>query len=321
MLTQLLRETINSGLLRATGYELHRPHAVPAAPRADNPRQVRRLERRIAALQAANARLRRHGVAMPRRLAERTLRALDGVELDRLSLTDIANLEGTDKGTVGPSPEWPAHNYTDVYEAYLAPLRHQPITILEIGLGVPGDSWEARIAHGRNQGGGGSVRMWYGYFPHAQIYGADINPAQHLDNDRIQTFVLDQGDPEAIATFLNEIGDVEFDLIVDDGSHKPDHQQVSLGCLFPRLRSGGLYIIEDLLKNGKGDGRDNRMSSDEVLNTRRVLKHFRRHGRFEEPHAIVEPDYVAAHVDGLNFHVPGRRWAPDTEAVCVIRKS
>lgn len=240
--------------------------------------------------------------------------------MDTRSLTEIANEHGTDKGTVGPSPSWRTHNYTDVYEAYLSSLRLDEISLLEIGLGVPGAAWEAKIAHGRNPRGGASLRTWYDYFPKAHVYGLDINSGAHLDNDRISTFVVDQGDPAALRGFLEAVGDVTFDVIVDDGSHRPDHQQVSLGVLFPRLRSGGVYFVEDLLKNGKGDENNNpRMSVDTVLNTRRLLKGFRADGRFESPHALVDEDYLAQHIDHINFHVPRRR-GPSPESLCAIRK-
>ena len=37
-----------------------------------------------------------------------------------------------------------------------------------------------------------------------------------------------------------------FDIIVDDGSHASYHQQLTMLKLFPLVKSGGLYIIEDL---------------------------------------------------------------------------
>src|SRR5437588_5742537 len=106
-----------------------------------------------------------------------------GDAFDVQSLTALANKYGSDKGTLGPSASWPAHNYTDIYEAYLWSRRNEPITLLEIGLGVTGEAWRADIAHGRNQDGGGSVKMWQDYFPKARIVGADINPARHLDTE------------------------------------------------------------------------------------------------------------------------------------------
>ncbi len=90
------------------------------------------------------------------------------------SLTQIANLHGTDKGTTGPSSNWHAHNYTDVYEAYLERWKDKPIRLLEIGLGVTGDQWEAQIVHGKNTGGA-SIKMWHDYFQSGRIYGIDIN--------------------------------------------------------------------------------------------------------------------------------------------------
>ncbi len=196
------------------------------------------------------------------------------------SLTDIANSHGTDKGTAGPSRHWRAHNYTDVYEAYLWSWRDKAINLLEIGLGVPGGAWDAKIAHGRNGVGGASMKTWSEYFPHARIFGIDINPASFLDTERISTHVVDQGSTSALDSFLEGIGDVSFDVIIDDGSHRPDHQQISLGRLFPRLRTGGLYFIEDLLTNGHGDGRRGRSSAENVLNTRRLLKTFQASRRF-----------------------------------------
>ncbi len=40
--------------------------------------------------------------------------------------------------------------------------------------------------------------------------------------------------------------DNRYDIIIDDGSHVPQHQIISLACLLPALNPGGLYIIEDL---------------------------------------------------------------------------
>jgi len=37
-----------------------------------------------------------------------------------------------------------------------------------------------------------------------------------------------------------------YDYIIDDAAHMPDAIQLSLGSLFPALKSGGFYIVEDL---------------------------------------------------------------------------
>ena len=38
----------------------------------------------------------------------------------------------------------------------------------------------------------------------------------------------------------------DFDIIIDDCGHLSDQQQFSMAYLFPFLKPGGIYIIEDL---------------------------------------------------------------------------
>lgn len=61
--------------------------------------------------------------------------------------------------------------------------------------------------------------------------------------DIVQIFRGDQSDP----IFLKSISDrYKYDIIIDDGSHVPSHQLVSLQHMFSALNPGGLYVIEDL---------------------------------------------------------------------------
>lgn len=257
------------------------------------------------------------------------------------SLTAIADEEGTDKGTLAPADlAIVGHNYTDVYDAYLRGFREKPIALLEIGLGVSGPAWKAELATGRNAEGGASMRMWYRYLRKARIFGIDINPAGFLDNDRTVTAVVDQGDPGQLREFVAEAGVEQFDVIIDDGSHRPDHQQISLSVLFPHLAPGGLYFIEDLANNGIGDGRTDRYSANHVLNSRRLLRAFSDSGGFPEPHALLKPAWLASAIDSISFYCPrvsgerprglgalvGRRppkvrFLSGQEELCVIRKA
>lgn len=249
------------------------------------------------------------------------------------SLTAIANRHATDKGTIGPSRSWGAHNYTDVYEGYLQSLRNAEINILEIGLGVTGEGWNARIVHGRNSGGA-SLKMWHDYFAKARIFGIDVNSCSHLENERISTYVADQGCLRDLAEFDRVTAGVEFHVIVDDGSHRPDHQQVSLGHFFKRLVSGGLYFIEDLLPNGYGDHAFGRSSSKAAVNTRAILKHLESSGEFLEPNTLVNGGDLLEMIDTVRFHTPAVRasfgnflfpnraphFKPNTEKLCVLKK-
>jgi hypothetical protein len=258
------------------------------------------------------------------------------------SLTELANSHGTDKGTVGPSKTWPVHNYTDIYAAYLDHLRDEPINFLEIGLGVTGDAWQANVAHGRNETGGASIKTWYDYFPKATVYGVDINPASFLDNDRTRTFQLDQGNRAQLEEFADKAG-VEFDVIIDDGSHRADHQQLTFSVLFPRLAPGGLYFIEDLMRNGVGDPDMGRFNSEhDVVNTRRLFGTYASDGTFPGPNDLIDGPALAGQIDSIVLHRPKVRvsgevsfgvnssramagrlvteYIPYTEQLCAIRK-
>ena len=46
--------------------------------------------------------------------------------------------------------------------------------------------------------------------------------------------------------WLALVQDNRYDIIIDDGSHVPQHQITSLACLLPALNPGGLYIIENV---------------------------------------------------------------------------
>ena len=53
----------------------------------------------------------------------------------------------------------------------------------------------------------------------------------------------DQSDP----AFLKGVVDkYSYDIIIDDCSHHPDHQIISLMYLYAAIKPGGLYVIEDI---------------------------------------------------------------------------
>lgn len=120
------------------------------------------------------------------------------------------------------------HNYVVLYDMLFGPLRNRPLRFLEIG-----------VAQGH------SVRLWEAYFPAAQIYGLDIEDKSRHDTPRIKTVVADQGKREDLARALAVAGR-EFDIVLDDGGHRMDQQQISLAVLFPALKSGGMYVLEDI---------------------------------------------------------------------------
>jgi len=64
--------------------------------------------------------------------------------------------------------------------------------------------------------------------------------------ERVRPFYgVDQGDRARLAELVEEEFDGPLDWIVDDASHDHDLTRTSFEALFPHLRPGGLYIIED----------------------------------------------------------------------------
>ncbi|MGI4860055.1 MAG: hypothetical protein ACRYHA_24645 [Janthinobacterium lividum] len=141
------------------------------------------------------------------------------------SLGEIGVRHGSDKFT--------RHRFESVYERFMSPLRDQPLRILEIGIG--GEDIE---------NGGGSLLAWQEYFPNAEIYGIDIHDKSFLDSARVKTFLCSQTDRDGLNRLCDEIG--PFDIVIDDGSHKGPDVSLALFTLFPRLKPGGIYFIEDV---------------------------------------------------------------------------
>jgi hypothetical protein len=57
-------------------------------------------------------------------------------------------------------------------------------------------------------------------------------------------YAVDQGDTDTIRALATDLGG-PLDLVADDASHVLDPTRASVEALFPLLRPGGLYVIED----------------------------------------------------------------------------
>lgn len=108
---------------------------------------------------------------------------------------------------------------------------------------------------------GGSLELWSRYFPNATIEGVDVKDERQTPESR--EFTLHIGD-QADEQFLNTLG--TYDIIIDDGGHKWSQQQVSFRCLWPKIKSGGCYVMEDLHTSYWS------IYNDEALPTTDVLK-------------------------------------------------
>lgn len=94
---------------------------------------------------------------------------------------------------------------------------------------------------------GASIRWLRRLFPEADIVGVDILPPQPdwPAGPGIRYVQADQGDRSGFEGSLRAPGG-GFDLVIEDGSHIPQHQAACLAVAFPMVRPGGLYVLEDL---------------------------------------------------------------------------
>jgi predicted O-methyltransferase YrrM len=70
--------------------------------------------------------------------------------------------------------------------------------------------------------------------------------AHDLDRTIRPHYGVDQADQEAVRRIVeSEFGDAPLDVVIDDASHLYEPTLASFEVLFPRLRPGGLYVIED----------------------------------------------------------------------------
>ena len=163
-------------------------------------------------------------------------------------LDSLALEHGTDKSSA-------YHGYAAEYGRILEPLRRGPQakTVIEIGVCR---KWEG------NRHICPSLAMWRDWFAAAggqnvRVVGLDKCDFGLNGEGGILTLVCDQGSAGQLAAarvaaekaFGTAAAGGGVDLIVDDGSHEARHQQMTMKALWPVLRVGGAYVIEDLNYN------------------------------------------------------------------------
>eukprot|EP00547_Thalassionema_nitzschioides_P014528 CAMPEP_0194250352 /NCGR_PEP_ID=MMETSP0158-20130606/22824_1 /TAXON_ID=33649 /ORGANISM="Thalassionema nitzschioides, Strain L26-B" /LENGTH=270 /DNA_ID=CAMNT_0038987137 /DNA_START=16 /DNA_END=828 /DNA_ORIENTATION=+ len=135
------------------------------------------------------------------------------------------------------------HTYEIMYGKFLLPYYHRKpnMKMLEIGLGC--DMGRARP--------GASVALYKKLFPEAELWEAEFDGecvkkiAGKGELEGIHTLVGDQGNAAVLDSWIEKSGG-NFDVIIDDGGHQNCQIWQSFLKLWPTVKSGGLYFIEDM---------------------------------------------------------------------------
>lgn len=112
------------------------------------------------------------------------------------------------------------------YERELAAYRDRPISLLEVGI------WS-----------GDSLRLWGEYFSQARIMGIDVYLMPQVGPmvakyNSISVVIADAYTTDKVSTLS------EFDVIIDDGSHNLANQLFMVENYLPKVKPGGLFVIE-----------------------------------------------------------------------------
>lgn len=177
--------------------------------------------------------------------------------------TDVKEVNELATSLPQVSDKFTTHSYQTMYGTFLGPLSkvNQKPKLLEIGLGCD-----------MTYGPGASVKLWRKLFPEANLWEADYD-ATCVEKSRangqlegVNTLVGDQGNKTVLSEWLQTSGG-NFDVVIDDGGHRNTQIKPSFDVMWPAVKPGGIYFIEDLqIGRDKGwDETDGKMVMSDIV--------------------------------------------------------
>jgi hypothetical protein len=156
-------------------------------------------------------------------------------------------LEAYVDGIMEGAGVWKWRHYFEPYHRHLHKFIGREVTVVEVGVYS-----------------GGSMPMWRHYFGDGcKVHGVDIQKECKAYEDSHTTIHIgDQGDRGFWKRFREVVPSV--DVLIDDGSHWPEHQIVTLEEMLQHLRPGGVYICEDVHGTGNPFAAYARSLADEL---------------------------------------------------------
>jgi hypothetical protein len=153
------------------------------------------------------------------------------------------------------------HCYGDSYDDILSyKNKEDKISILEIGVQK-----------------GASLKVWKDFFQNSIIYGVDITDERVFKDG--YNFIL--SDVKA-SKVLEDLEGINFDIIVDDGSHYLSDVIYTVNNFIDKLNVDGVMIIEDVQNPAKwlGDVKQALSDRNDVVVSTRDLRNGRNYDDF-----------------------------------------
>jgi predicted methyltransferase len=214
-----------------------------------------------------------------------------------VNLTDIADELGLDQGSQ-------KHSFTELYHMLLNPMRGRSLHMALLGLGGAQDA---------GRGESTTAPMWLRYLPKAQITALDEVTYPKTHDPRLSQLQTGFDTRSEIAQTVAGLD--KLDLVLDDATHVSHHQQNAFVELFPKLKSGGLYIIEDLRFQPKA------RESSGFPKTSWLFQGYLRDGGFTHPDPAMQEALNALRVDISGCFIHQAKWHKDKrDQVLVVHK-
>ncbi|MES2646673.1 MAG: class I SAM-dependent methyltransferase [Bacteroidota bacterium] len=189
-------------------------------------------------------------------------------------LSELGKIYRTDKAGV--------HGFAQLYQQHFKSFRNKRIRMLEIGVG----GYDSQVH------GGESLRMWKSYFNNGRIYSIDYYDKSRLQEPRIQIFKCSQVDFPLLGNINSSVG--PFDIIIDDGSHQNEHVIETFKFLFPQLKDGGIYVVEDIQTSYWPEFGGN---SQDLLNAPTIMNFFKAFADGLNYKEFIRPGYQPSYFD------------------------
>ena len=128
---------------------------------------------------------------------------------------------------------------------------------------------------------------------------------------RLKNFFVDSSSRESINKNILE-KKLEFDLIIEDASHMLKDQIISLFMIFPKIKKGGIFIVEEIdFPEKREDMRIDQVKPDLKTILKKVLTKEDFNSDYIQD---KEKDYFLKNVDSIEF------FNGNTNEIAIVKK-
>lgn len=149
-------------------------------------------------------------------------------------------LDSNGRHVGGTDKHGPNHRYGNAYESLF--LDGKPYEV-----GTLSTRRDVRLMMEVGIADGSSLLAWRDIFPNATCVGLDIHHSDKAHGDRIE---FHQGDQRSHRDCERAAAGRQFDFICEDATHQLEDTLRTLLYLWPSVRPGGLYVVEEFSNVG-----------------------------------------------------------------------